>query len=78
MDNLCARNLAAAIVMQAYHDYKSCVKIHKTYPEGSEIRKKAEAQMREIIAFASGDWYRELTDIPSHLFIKKLKELEEK
>ena len=76
MDNYCVRNLAAAIVMQAYTDYKACVKIHKTYPEGSEIRKKAEAQMKEIIAFASGSWYKELTEIPSSLFIKKLKELE--
>ena len=65
MDNYCARNLAAAIVMQAYNDYKACVRIHKHYPEGSEIRKKAEEQMKEIMDFASGDWYRDLTDIPS-------------
>lgn len=70
------RNLAAAIIMQAYHDYKNCVKIHKTYPEGSPIRKKAEEQMEEILDFASGSWYSDLTDIPSGLFIKKLKELE--
>lgn len=76
MDNYCARNLAAAIVMQAYNDYKTCARISKTYPEGSDIRKKAEAQMKEIIEFASGSWYKDLTNIPSGEFIKKLKELE--
>lgn len=70
------RELAAAIVMQAYHDYKHCVKIHKTYPKGSVVRKKAEAEMESIMRFAEGSWYSDLTDIPRGKFIAKLKELE--
>ncbi len=76
MDNYAFRNLAAAIVMQAYNDYKHCAKIHKTYPEGSLIRKRAEAEMESIMEFAEGSWYADLTDIPREQFIAKLKELE--
>lgn len=76
MDNEGCRDLAAAIVMQAYSDYKHCVKIHKTYPKGSLAYKRAEDEMESIMSFVEGGWYSELTDIPRGKFIAKLKELE--
>ena len=76
MDSVGVRGLAAAIVMQALTDYKQCVKIHKTYPEGSELRKKAEAEMERIMGFAKSGWFLDLSIIPQSKFIAKLKELE--
>ena len=75
MSNDGARRVGAAIVLQALTDYKQCVKIVKTYPEGSELRKKAEEEMERIMAFAKSDWYLDLTSVPQGMFIKKLKEL---
>ena len=76
MDSVGVRGLAAAIVMQALTDYKQCVKIHKTYPEGSIMRKKAEAEMESIMDFAKSGWFLDLSIIPQSKFITKLKELE--
>ena len=76
MDSVGVRGLAAAIVMQALTDYRQCVKIHKTYPEGSELRKKAEAEMDSIMDFANSGWFLDLSIIPQSKFIAKLKELE--
>lgn len=76
MDSVGVRGLAAAIVMQALTDYKQCVKIHKTYPEGSLMRKKAEAEMERIMDFAKSGWFLDLSIIPQSKFIAKLKELE--
>lgn len=76
MDSVGVRGLAAAIVMQALTDYKQCVKIHKTYPEGSIMRKKAEAEMERIMDFAKSGWFLDLSIIPQSKFIAKLKELE--
>lgn len=71
------RGLAAAIVMQALTDFKQCVKIHKTYPEGSLMRNRAEAEMERIKEFARSDWFLDLSIIPQSKFIAKLKELEQ-
>lgn len=76
MDSVGVRGLAAAIVMQALTDYKQCVKIQKTYPEGSIMRKKAEAEMESIMDFAKSGWFLDLSIIPQSKFIAKLKELE--
>ena len=76
MDSVGVRGLAAAIVMQALTDYKQCVKIHKTSPEGSIMRKKAEAEMESIMDFAKSGWFLDLSIIPQSKFIAKLKELE--
>lgn len=76
MDSVGVRGLAAAIVMQALTDYKQCVKIHKNYPEGSIMRKKAEAEMESIMDFAKSGWFLDLSIIPQSKFIAKLKELE--
>ncbi len=77
MDSVGVRGLAAAIVMQALTDYKQCVKIHKTYPEGSLMRNRAEAEMERIKEFARSDWFLDLSIIPQSKFIAKLKELEQ-
>lgn len=69
-----AKELAADIVLQAYKDYRRCVKIHNTYPEGSQIRKSTEAEMKSILEFVESSWYEELTNIPREKFIAKLKE----
>ncbi len=76
MDSVGVRGLAAAIVMQALTDYKECVKIHKTYPEGSVMRQKAEKEMGRIMEFAKSDWFLDLSIVPQSKFIAKLKELE--
>lgn len=76
MDSVGVRGLAAAIVMQALTDYKQCVKISKTYPQGTLMRKKAEAEMERIMDFAKSGWFLDLSIIPQSKFIAKLKELE--
>lgn len=76
MDNDGCRELAAAIIRQAYHDYKHCIKIHRTYPKGSKVSNKAQAEMANIMRFVESSWFSELTDIPREKFIAKLKELE--
>lgn len=76
MDSVGVRGLAAAIVMQALTDYKECVKIHKTYPEGSIMWNRAEAEMGRIMDFAKSDWFLDLSIVPQSKFIAKLKELE--
>lgn len=77
MDSVGVRGLAAAIVMQALTDYKQCVKISKTYPQGTLMRKKAEAEMERIMDFAKSGWFLDLSIIPQTKFIAKLKELEQ-
>ena len=77
MDRVGVRGLAAAIVMQALTDYKQCVKISKTYPQGTLMRKKAEAEMERIMDFAKSGWFLDLSIIPQTKFIAKLKELEQ-
>ena len=75
MDINGAKRLGAAIVLQALNDFKQCVKIVKKYPEGSELRIRAEEEMESIMAFARSEWYLDLTTVPQSSFIRKLKEL---
>lgn len=77
MDSIGVRGLAAAIVMQALIDYKQCVKICKTYPEGSIMRNKAEAEKERIMDFAKSGWFLDLSIVPQTKFIAKLKEFEQ-
>lgn len=73
MTNLdCYRNLAAAIVIQAYKDYCVLAGKCKKCPNNKEIYIR---EMRNIVEFAKSEWYTELTRIPQRVFLAKLKEV---
>lgn len=71
------KELCAAIVRQAYEDYKTCVRIYKCYPPHNERYKRAVLIKEEIIRFIRSDWYEQLTDIPRENLLRRLREVED-
>lgn len=70
----CYKSLGAAIVLQAFKDYRRCAKILHSKASPA-VKAKAEKEMDEIEKFVKSDWYAILTDIPSHKMLKRLKEV---
>jgi len=68
------RELAAAIVLQAYKDFSAYARKYKR----GENTEQCIAGMKEIVDFVNSDWFRELTDIPQDKFLNKLKEVSKK
>lgn len=72
MDNEGCRSLAAAIVMQAYKDYCFLAKKCRKLPRYKDAYI---AEMKKIISFVESKWYTDLTDIPQHKMLERLKEV---
>lgn len=72
MINECCKDLAMAIVMQAYKDYCFLAKKCRKFPryKGTYI-----AEMKEIIGFVESEWFTILTDIPQRKMLARLKEV---
>lgn len=66
------RNLAAAIVLQAYKDYCHLAGKCRKYPRHKDVYIR---EMKKIVEFAKSEWYTELTKIPQRMFLEKLKEV---
>ena len=66
------RELAAAIVLQAYNDFKNdAAKIKK----GRGPLNSARKEMADIVTFVNSDWFKSLTDIKPELFMERLQEV---
>lgn len=73
MTNLaCYKNLGAAIVLQAYKDYRTLARKCKSNPHNKAIYI---AKMKDIVSFAKSEWYTQLCRIPQRAFLDKLKEV---
>jgi len=68
------RELAAAIVLQAYKDFATYA---RKYKRGKD-KEECIAGMQEILDFVESSWYEELTNIPREKFMARLKECEKK
>ena len=74
-------NLANAIIIKAYKDYKRALRIivktsaHKKDLSESEIKKRRKAFRikRDVESFFHSPWYRELTDADANIIIQHAK-----
>lgn len=72
-NELCYKNLANAIILQAIQDWKDCKKNEKgefVHPKDGKTTRK------EIELFFRSDWFKALTDIDAEYIIRMLHEAE--
>lgn len=71
----CMKSLGAAIVLQAYKDYRHCAKLIHCKNANADIIAAAEKEMSSIENFVRSEWYTTLTDIPPQKLLRRLREV---